>query len=493
LYVSDWQNAIIVHMQHYIRDPNRDHKHGRILRLTVKGRPLQKPVKIHGQPIEVLLDNLKHPVNGVRHRTRIELSGRDSKAVIAATRKWMKGFDPNDEKEAHHLLEALWMHQQHNVRNESLLNTLLNSNVKHAVVAANTVKHFWHNVDATGAGGFVAPAEAVFVEFIPPKHLSPTDQKVYKLGAEVYQRHSHCATCHLAHGKGNGNVYPSLVSSPWVNGSEERLVKMALHGMWGKITVNGKTYDPARGVPPMTAFRSLLKDEELAAVLTFVRNTWDNQASPIQPETVKKVREETIDRTTFWRPDDLLSEHPLEAALVLKDIGIDPEGFSNKALEDELLSTTPVELAKVAIAKGDAERGKQLFYKSAAACFACHDPPSGAIRLGPDLSKVKSTLKYEELVDSVLRPSNLIDKSFAQVTVITVDGKQYTGIRLSENDNELVLRNLAQPEPITITIEDIEEVFDSRTSLMPASLSRQLKNRGEFNDLMKYVIEIRKR
>ncbi len=493
LYVADWHNAIIGHMQHNIRDPNRDHKHGRIVRLTVKGRPLQKSVKIHGQTVDVLLENLKHPVDGVRHRTRVELSGRDSREVIKATREWMKGFNPNDETEAHHLLEALWMHQQHNMRDEELLNSLLNSQVKHAAVAANTVKHLWHNVDATGARGFVADAEVEFVKFDPPKHLSVADQEVYKLGAEVYQRHSHCMTCHLSHGKGNANVYPSLVGSAWVNGSEERLVKMALHGMWGKITVNGKTYDPSRGVPPMTAFRSLLKDEELAAVLTFVRNTWDNQASPIRPETVKTVREATIDRTTFWRPDDLLAEHPLEAALVLKDIGIDPDGFSNTVLEDELLSASPAELAEVAIEQGNIERGKELFNRSAAACFACHNPPSGAIRLGPDLTKVKTAMKIEDLVDSILRPSKLIDKAYAQVNVLTLDGKQYTGIRISENDNEIVLRNLAQPEPITIEMKDVDEVFDSRTSLMPANLTRQLKNRGEFNDLMKYIFEIRKR
>ncbi len=493
LYVSDWHNAIIGHMQHNIRDPNRDHMHGRIVRLTVKDRPLQQPVKIADQPIEALLENLKHPVNGVRHRSRVELSGRDSKAVIAATRKWMKDFDPNDEQEAHHLLEALWMHQQHNMRNEELLKTLLNSKVKHAVVAASTVNHFWHNVDATGASGFVAPAEVEFVKFDPPKHLSPADQKVYALGAEVYQRHSHCATCHLAHGKGNGTTYPPLVGSPWVNGSEDRLVKMALHGMWGKLIVNGKTFDPARGVPPMTAFRSLLKDDELAAVLTFVRNTWDNHSSPISTETVRKIRAETIDRTIFWRPEELLAEHPLEAELVLKDIGIDPDGFSNKALEKELLSTSVEELAKIAIEKGDVERGKKLFYKSAASCFACHDPPSGAIRLGPDLTKVKTKLKNEDLVDSILRPSKLIDKAFAQVNVITVAGKQYTGVRISENDEELVLRNLAQPNPITLKKEDIEGVRDSRTSIMPANLTRQLKTREEFNDLMKYVIEIRKR
>ncbi len=492
LYVSDWCNVIIGHMQHNIRDPNRDHYHGRIVRLTVKDRPLQKPVKIADEPIEVLLENLKHPVDGIRHRTRVELSGRDSKAVIAATQKWMQDFNPNDETEAHHLLEALWMHQQHNVKNDELLNTLLASTVRHAAHAAKTVKHFWYNVDA-GASGFVAPAEIEFVKFDPPKRLNPADQKVYELGATIYQKHSHCATCHLAHGKGNGVVYPSLVKSPWVNGSEDRLVKMALHGMWGKITVHGKTYDPSRGVPPMTAFRSLLKDDELAAVLTFVRNTWGNEASTITPDTVAKIRAATIDRTTFWNPDDLLAEHPLEAALVLKDIGISEEGFSNTELEDALLSTSPEKLAQVAIAKGDAERGKNLFFKSAAACFACHAPPAGAIRLGPDLTKVQTKMKPEDLIDSVLRPSKLIDKSFAQVIVLTNQGKQYTGVRISENDDEIVLRNLAQPTPIVIKKEDVDEVFESRTSLMPANLTRQLKTRAEFDDLMKYVIETRKR
>ena len=107
-----------------------------------------------------------------------------------------------------------------------------------------------------------------------------------------------------------------------------------------------------------------------------------------------------------------------------------------------------------------------LFYKSAAACFACHDPPSGASRLGPELAKVESALTLEELVDSILRPSKRIDKEFAQVNVITVKGKQHTGIRVSENDDEIVLRNLAQPEPLTIQKDDIEEMIDSRTSLM---------------------------
>lgn len=147
LYVADWSNVIIGHMQHNIRDPNRDKQHGRVYRMTYKGRPLQAPVKIDGEPIVALLENLKHPVDGVRHRTRVELSERNSDEVIVETEKWMAQFDASKEADAHCLLEALWLHQQHNVRNDTLLNTLLASPVDHARIAAETVKHHWYVAD----------------------------------------------------------------------------------------------------------------------------------------------------------------------------------------------------------------------------------------------------------------------------------------------------------------------------------------------------------
>jgi putative heme-binding domain-containing protein len=243
----------------------------------------------------------------------------------------------------------------------------------------------------------------------------------------------------------------------------------------------------------MTAFKDLLNDEELAAVLTFVRNTWGNSGSTISPDSVRRVRQETSKRTTFWKPDDLLAEHPLEAELMLADIGLDEQGFSNKELEDELLVTPSAKLAEIAMAKGDFERGKTLFYKSAAACATCHDPGANKVRIGPDLTKLTTVLAPEELVDSVLRPSKRIDKNYANVNVVTSKGEQLTGLRVSEDDKMLVLRNLAEPNPIQILQEDIEDIEDSRTSLMPANLARTLKNRQEFDDLIKYVLETRKR
>ncbi|HAW99526.1 MAG TPA: hypothetical protein DCX67_13415, partial [Opitutae bacterium] len=143
LYVSDWQNVIVGHMQHNIRDPNRNKTHGRVYRITAKGRPLMKPVKIDGEPIPALLDHLKNPTYVVRHRARIELSERNTDDVIRETEKWLKQFDAKNKAHAHHFLEALWIHQQHNVVNGELLGKVLASPENHAKIAAKTVEQFW--------------------------------------------------------------------------------------------------------------------------------------------------------------------------------------------------------------------------------------------------------------------------------------------------------------------------------------------------------------
>jgi len=313
LYIADWQNVIIGHMQHNIRDPYRDKKHGRIYRMIFKDKPLQEPVAIDGQPIAALLDSLKHPVDGVRHRARIELTERESGEVVAALDEWVKKFDPKKAEDALPLLEGLWLYQRNHIRNTELLATLLESPEQHARIAAATVKHFWGPADPT-KGKMVTKIVEVEekVKIDVPAHLTGADAQAYKLGGEVFHRESHCVTCHQPDGMGMDPVYPPLVGTSWVIGDEERLAKITLHGLWGKIEVNGKVYDPTKGVPPMTAFGSLLDDNEAAAVLTYVRNSWGNKAAPVKPETIKKVRAENSDRSIFWNPEELLKAHPMK-------------------------------------------------------------------------------------------------------------------------------------------------------------------------------------
>jgi azurin len=144
MYISDWCNAIVGHMQHNVRDPNRDHLHGRIYRITADGQPLSKHVKVQGRPTNELLDLLKNPINGIRQRVRVELSGRDTREVIVATEEWVKQFDIQNPNHAHHMLEALWVYQQHNVENPELLKLLLNSPEAHARIAAQRVQYLWN-------------------------------------------------------------------------------------------------------------------------------------------------------------------------------------------------------------------------------------------------------------------------------------------------------------------------------------------------------------
>jgi glucose/arabinose dehydrogenase/lysophospholipase L1-like esterase len=145
IYFCDWAKPLIGHMQHHIRDPNRDKSHGRIYRITYDGRPLLKPAKIFGQPIPALLALLKEPEDNVRTRAKIELGKHDSAKVIAALAKWTASLDAKDPAYEHYMTEALWVHQWHNVVDEGLLKRMLRSPDYHARAAATRVLCYWRD------------------------------------------------------------------------------------------------------------------------------------------------------------------------------------------------------------------------------------------------------------------------------------------------------------------------------------------------------------
>jgi mono/diheme cytochrome c family protein len=87
------------------------------------------------------------------------------------------------------------------------------------------------------------------------------------------------------------------------------LIKIVLNGLYGPIEVAGQKY---RGDVPMTPFGAMLKDEEVAAVLTYVRNSFGNRAPAVLPDKVKKVRASVKTKKGFYTPEELLKVHPLE-------------------------------------------------------------------------------------------------------------------------------------------------------------------------------------
>jgi mono/diheme cytochrome c family protein len=142
-----------------------------------------------------------------------------------------------------------------------------------------------------------------------PTHLASAEQKQFIAGHEVYFRDAHCATCHMPDGKGLDPAFPPLANSEWVTGDPDRLIKLTLHGMMGPFELNGKKYD---GLVPMTPFGGILKDDEVAAVLTYVRNTFSNKAPAVSPSQVSKVREATKAHQGFYMAQDLIKESPLK-------------------------------------------------------------------------------------------------------------------------------------------------------------------------------------
>ena len=145
LYIVDWHNALIGHLQHNLREPNRDHTHGRIWRVVATGRELQKPPKIAGEPIEKLLELLKLPEDRLRYAVRRELAERESADVSQGLDKWLKTMKADDSEAIHQRLEGLWMYQTHNAVKEDLLKELLTCSEPRARAAATRVLCYWRD------------------------------------------------------------------------------------------------------------------------------------------------------------------------------------------------------------------------------------------------------------------------------------------------------------------------------------------------------------
>jgi mono/diheme cytochrome c family protein len=108
-----------------------------------------------------------------------------------------------------------------------------------------------------------------------------------------------CLPCHGPAGAGTPGKYPPLAGSDWVARDPATLARIVLHGLEGPIRVNGNPYNNE-----MPALGNQLDDAEIAAVLTYIRSAWGNQAGPLDADTVAKIRNEDRGRG-LWTADKL--------------------------------------------------------------------------------------------------------------------------------------------------------------------------------------------
>jgi mono/diheme cytochrome c family protein len=123
-------------------------------------------------------------------------------------------------------------------------------------------------------------------------------QLAMKKGASGY---AVCGGCHQGNGLGIAGQFPPLAGSEWVLGGTERLVRVTQHGLIGAITVKGQGYNTPGG---MQAFGAAMSASDLANVLTYIRNSWGNEATMVTKEMVEKVRSEEK-RASQWTESDL--------------------------------------------------------------------------------------------------------------------------------------------------------------------------------------------
>jgi len=530
LYIIDWQNPLIGHMQHSARDPNRDHSHGRIYRITYPALPLVKPARIAGATIAELLENLKLPEYRSRYRTQRELRGRKPEEVLPALAKWTAALDPKDANVEHQLLEALWLTWGLNRVDENLLHRLMDSkDFRVRAACVDVIRYNGHRladqtellkkaardphgrvklcaiVAATWIGkdaGLAVIAEAEKSEggdqlskdrFIKdtyrvgkaylnnetvedvtvvkvPDHLKGDERRLFLKGAEIYGRDGHCATCHQPDGEGLAlSGFPPLTKSPWVNENDERLIKLTLKGMFGPLELEGKKYP---GLTPMTPFGGLLSDEDVSAVLTYVRNSFGNKSPTVTAAKVKQVREATKDKLDFYSPGELNGTAP--AAPSRKFVKM-------WAMEDfKGAFDAPLKGRKF-------ERGKEMF--TAAGCVSCHNVQGQGAHIGADLSKVGDEYPGIELLRQILDPSAKIKDDFRVVAVFLKNEDRFRGMIVKREGETIQLaENLAEPDKtVTIKKADISRVTPSDVSPMPTGLLVTL-SKDEILDLLAYIL-----
>lgn len=134
------------------------------------------------------------------------------------------------------------------------------------------------------------------VSFIPPRIAKAAEMSLEEFGKRLY---SNCMSCHQANGRGLPPVYPPLRGSDIVLGDPETLVKILLHGLEGKLEIDGQSYNQVMPAAPVRG------DDEIAAVLTYVRSAWGNSAGAVDAALVAKVREETKGRNRSFTTKEL--------------------------------------------------------------------------------------------------------------------------------------------------------------------------------------------
>lgn len=135
--------------------------------------------------------------------------------------------------------------------------------------------------------------------------LTGAELESFQRGKTMFHGEAACFGCHSADGAGMPNLGPPLDDSEWVKGTPETLVRILLSGLTGPVTVTGENYKPAADMPGL-GMNPAMTDQDLADLMTYIRNEWSNTAPAVSADLVKRQRDLTKDRGSKpWTVEEL--------------------------------------------------------------------------------------------------------------------------------------------------------------------------------------------
>jgi mono/diheme cytochrome c family protein len=158
---------------------------------------------------------------------------------------------------------------------------------------------YWGMIEFDHRGGEFSPQVYIpYVSLADVQKYQPTAGGGLERGKAVYE--TVCALCHNTDGMGKPNQAPPFAGSEWALGSPNRMIRIPLVGLSGQLKVKDQDWNLS-----MPAMGATLSDEDLAAVLSYIRQSWGNKASLIAPEQVKAIRTEVGSRSQPFTAEQL--------------------------------------------------------------------------------------------------------------------------------------------------------------------------------------------
>ena len=437
LYIADWYNPIIGHYQASFRHPDRDKAHGRIWRVTAKGRALVKPPEFlktgTASKVEDVIAGLEGTEFVVKDFARRILGAMKKEEVLKAVDKWA---NTSDSARAH--FQALCVHQWHEAP------------------SAQVFFDAFHSAN---------PGIKPYAVTIAKRWLGPNGNLLKPDGTEGDPSYPHGddASTLLYFGAKDDSPRVRLATAVAVANQRNRLGVMCLTDI-------------------AETSRDGALDFALREAVARLKTVWE----PMLAKPDKGVLTEE-DIAFLKNPAKPVAAAPKADAAVAKFVADAMKGGAGG------LKATPEFVAALSAEireKGDAAKGAAVYKRAELGCVACHKIGNDGGTIGPDLNNIGSAQPLDFIIGAVIEPSREIKEGFEARIVTTKAGATHTGFRRASAPDELALFDGATGKETKLKLADIAD-NKPLGSLMPAGLVEKL-TREELRDLFAYLASLGK-